>query len=39
MSVETENGDVTVGGQVAALEDIEAHEIRIGTDEPPAYER
>ncbi|GAA0229986.1 HTH-type sugar sensing transcriptional regulator TrmB [Haladaptatus pallidirubidus] len=39
MSVETENGIVTVGGQVAALEDIEAHEIRIGTDEPPAYER
>ncbi|WP_049970173.1 HTH-type sugar sensing transcriptional regulator TrmB [Haladaptatus cibarius] len=39
MSVETENGVVTVGGQVAALEDIEAHEIRIGTDEPPAYER
>ncbi len=39
MSVETENGVVTVGGQVAALEDIEAHEIRIGTDEPPVYER
>ncbi|WP_458205263.1 HTH-type sugar sensing transcriptional regulator TrmB [Haladaptatus sp. NG-SE-30] len=39
MSVETENGPITVGGQVAALEDIEAHEIRIGTDEPPAYER
>ncbi|KZN23534.1 ArsR family transcriptional regulator [Haladaptatus sp. R4] len=39
MSVETESGVVTVGGQVAALEDIEAHEIRIGTDEPPEYER
>jgi len=35
MSVETDSGEVTVGGQVAALEDIEAHEIRIGRDSPP----
>ncbi|MFB6180073.1 MAG: HTH-type sugar sensing transcriptional regulator TrmB [Halorientalis sp.] len=33
--VETDDGSIEVGGQVAALEDIEAHEIRIGTDEPP----
>ncbi len=26
---------VTVGGQVAAFEDVEAHEIRIGRDSPP----
>ncbi|WP_255196335.1 HTH-type sugar sensing transcriptional regulator TrmB [Halorarius litoreus] len=35
ITVETENGLVDVGGQVAALEDIEAHEIRIGRDGPP----
>ncbi|WP_336364123.1 HTH-type sugar sensing transcriptional regulator TrmB [Halalkalicoccus salilacus] len=35
MTVETENDDVTVGGRVAALERIEAHEIRIARDEPP----
>ncbi|MFB6143261.1 MAG: HTH-type sugar sensing transcriptional regulator TrmB [Halorientalis sp.] len=30
------NGDrVTVGGQVAALEDVEAHEIAVGRDGPP----
>ncbi|MFB6308602.1 MAG: HTH-type sugar sensing transcriptional regulator TrmB [Haloarculaceae archaeon] len=33
--LETEDGEVDVGGQVAAYEDIEAHEIRIGRDEPP----
>jgi hypothetical protein len=33
--VEMDNGIVNVGGQVAALEDIEAHEIVIGTTEPP----
>jgi len=33
--VETADGPVEVGGQVAAFEDIEAYEIRIGTDEPP----
>ena len=38
MNVETDAGVVTVGGQVAALEDVEAHEIRVGTDEPPAFE-
>lgn len=35
MTVETENGEVTVGGRVAAFERIEAHEIRIARDEPP----
>jgi len=33
--VETVEGTVEVGGQVAAFEDIEAYEIRIGTDAPP----
>ncbi|WP_336002163.1 HTH-type sugar sensing transcriptional regulator TrmB [Halorientalis halophila] len=33
--VETEDGPVEVGGQVAALEDVEAHEIRIGEGSPP----
>ncbi|QLH78626.1 TrmB family transcriptional regulator [Halosimplex rubrum] len=33
--VETDEGRVTVGGQVAALEDIESFEIRIGRDSPP----
>ncbi|GCF12215.1 ArsR family transcriptional regulator [Haloarcula mannanilytica] len=36
MVVQTAEGPVEVGGQVAAFEDIEAYEIRIGTDEPPA---
>ncbi|WP_433624120.1 HTH-type sugar sensing transcriptional regulator TrmB [Halomicrococcus sp. NG-SE-24] len=36
MTVETADGEVTVGGQVAALETIEAHEIRVGEGEPPA---
>ena len=35
MKIETADGVVTVGGQVAALEDVEAHEIRIGRDSPP----
>ncbi|WP_134670533.1 HTH-type sugar sensing transcriptional regulator TrmB [Halorussus marinus] len=35
MTVETDAGEVTVGGQVAAIEDIEAHEIMIGRDGPP----
>ena len=34
--VETDEGTVDVGGQVAAYEDIEAYEIRIGRGEPPA---
>jgi sugar-specific transcriptional regulator TrmB len=29
ITVETETGPVTIGGQVAAFEDIEAHEIRV----------
>jgi hypothetical protein len=35
MVVETDAGPVTVGGQVAALEDIEAHEITVGRTPPP----
>ena len=34
--VMTEDGPVEVGGQVAAYEDIEAYEIRIDRDAPPA---
>ena len=37
MTVEGDEGEITVGGQVAALEDVEAHEIRIGRDSPPEY--
>ncbi|WP_276249259.1 HTH-type sugar sensing transcriptional regulator TrmB [Haloarcula rara] len=33
--VETEDGPVDVGGQVAAYEDIEAYEIRVGRGDPP----
>ncbi|GGN88894.1 MULTISPECIES: HTH-type sugar sensing transcriptional regulator TrmB [Haloarcula] len=33
--VETADGPVDVGGQVATYEDIEAYEIQIGRDEPP----
>lgn len=37
ITLETEDGEeVTVGGRVAALEDIEAHRIHIGRHEPPA---
>jgi sugar-specific transcriptional regulator TrmB len=35
MTVETADRRVDIGGQVAALEDVEAHEIRVGRDEPP----
>lgn len=35
LTVETEDGAVSVGGQVAALEDFEAHEIAVGREEPP----
>jgi sugar-specific transcriptional regulator TrmB len=35
MKIRTEDGEVTVGGQVAALEDIEAHEIRVARNAPP----
>jgi sugar-specific transcriptional regulator TrmB len=34
--VETDDGVVEVGGQVAALEDVEAHEIRIGEGSVPS---
>ncbi len=33
--VETDDGPVSVGGLVATYEDVEAHEILIGTDGPP----
>ncbi|MBX0285394.1 HTH-type sugar sensing transcriptional regulator TrmB [Haloarcula salinisoli] len=33
--VMTEDGPVDIGGQVAAYEDIEAYEIRVGRDAPP----
>lgn len=35
LTVDTESGRVSVGGQVAALEDIEAHEIHVGREAPP----
>ncbi|SFC01042.1 Sugar-specific transcriptional regulator TrmB [Halobiforma haloterrestris] len=39
MTLENEDGrEVTVGGRVAALEDLEAHEIHIGRHEPPTLE-
>ena len=39
LTLETEEGEeLTVGGRVAALEDIEAHEIHIGRHEPPAID-
>ncbi|PSQ16776.1 ArsR family transcriptional regulator [Halobacteriales archaeon QS_8_69_26] len=38
-TVQGEEGPVSVGGLVASLEDIEAHEIRIGRDEPPELDR
>ncbi len=31
----TDDGEVRVGGRLAALEDVEAHEIHVGEDEPP----
>jgi len=34
--VETDDGPVDVGGQVAAYEDIEAYEIRVGREAPPS---
>ncbi|WP_299266004.1 HTH-type sugar sensing transcriptional regulator TrmB [Halorientalis sp.] len=36
LMLETDDGPVEVGGQVAAVEDVEAHEIRIGEDSPPS---
>jgi molybdopterin-binding protein len=39
ITIETAEGEeLSVGGRVAALEDIEAHEIRIGRNEPPTLE-
>ncbi|MFP8954946.1 HTH-type sugar sensing transcriptional regulator TrmB [Natrialbaceae archaeon A-arb3/5] len=39
LSLENEDGTtVTVGGRVAALEDLEAHEIHIGRREPPSID-
>ncbi|ELZ16680.1 TrmB family transcriptional regulator [Haloterrigena salina JCM 13891] len=39
LTMETEEGEkITVGGRVAALEDVEAHEIHIGRNEPPTLE-
>ncbi|WP_293031325.1 HTH-type sugar sensing transcriptional regulator TrmB [Natronococcus sp.] len=39
ITLENEDGsEVTVGGRVAALEDIEAHEIHIGRHKPPELE-
>jgi hypothetical protein len=35
MTLESDGELVDVGGQVAALEDVEAHEIMVGLDEPP----
>jgi sugar-specific transcriptional regulator TrmB len=35
ITVETADGPVDIGGQVAALEDIEAYEIAVGRGEPP----
>lgn len=37
LTIETEDGLVDVGGQVAALEDIEAHEVLIDRAEPPSF--
>jgi sugar-specific transcriptional regulator TrmB len=36
LTVETDAGTVEVGGQSAALEDVEAHEIRVGRNVPPS---
>ncbi|OIB56557.1 HTH-type sugar sensing transcriptional regulator TrmB [Natrialba sp. SSL1] len=39
LTVETEAGEeVTVGGRVAALEDVEGHEIHIGRNKPPSID-
>ncbi|MEF8840764.1 MAG: TrmB family transcriptional regulator [Haloarculaceae archaeon] len=35
LTLEADGELVDVGGQVAALEDVEAHEIMVGLDEPP----
>ncbi len=38
LTLETDEGPVTVGGQVASYEDVEAHEVRVGRGDPPAIE-
>lgn len=38
MVIQTESGPLEVGGLVAALEDIEAQEIRIGRESPPGLD-
>ncbi|WP_408958643.1 HTH-type sugar sensing transcriptional regulator TrmB [Natrinema sp. 74] len=39
LTIETAEGEeLSVGGRVAALEDVEAHEIHIGRNEPPVLE-
>ncbi|UTF52980.1 HTH-type sugar sensing transcriptional regulator TrmB [Natronosalvus rutilus] len=38
LTLETDDGSVSVGGRVAAIEDVEAHEIHIGRQEPPTLE-
>ncbi|ELY62300.1 HTH-type sugar sensing transcriptional regulator TrmB [Natronolimnohabitans innermongolicus] len=39
LTLETDDGEeLSIGGRVAALEDIEAHEIHIGRHEPPTLE-
>lgn len=38
LTIETDDGLVDVGDQVAAYEDIEAFEIHVGRDEPPGTE-
>jgi len=38
LTVETDEGTVTIGGQVATFEDIESHELWIGKDAPPEIE-
>ncbi|PSP77101.1 ArsR family transcriptional regulator [Halobacteriales archaeon QS_1_68_20] len=35
LTIDAEGEEVVVGGRVAALEDVEAHEIHVGRDEPP----
>ena len=37
ITLRTDDGEVDVGGQVAALEDIEAYEIAVGRGSPPEF--
>jgi len=38
LTIETGDGTVTVGGQVASIEDMETHELWVGREEPPQIE-